>query len=572
MSVSNARDLVRQVRDSVIGCDQDLATPFGRRPMLYADYTASGRNVRQVERQVLRLGSLYANPHTEDSATGRASGAWLKEAEAVIKRAVNADEGDCLIACGSGATGAVHKLQEILGLAVPPASRDRMLNALAEEGDANALERAETALKRDCPVVFVGPYEHHSNELSWRESLAEVVCIGLDDEGGIDYEHLEAELRDPVWLGRKRIGAFSAASNVTGVKTDTTRLAKLLHAHDAILCLDCAASAPYLRIDMHPEGEPDAAVDVVYFSPHKFVGGPGSAGILVFDQSLYRSDLPPTQSAGGTVRYVWKDGHDFIEGTEARERPGTPGVPQVARAALAMQLQSQVGFDTIETREHIAMERAFAVWQANPAIEILGPQDPDRRIGIVSFNLRGPHGDVLHPRLVTVLLNDLFGIQSRAGCSCAGPYGHYLLDIDDGHTQKIRDAVLDGHAGMRPGWCRVSLHWLMSEAEIDYIVEAVEFLAEEGWRFMSLYAFDSQSGAWHWREGALPRPARFPEDVLAEPAPRLRDASPREELFANALEQARVTAAKLECCKQRSFGCLDETLEPVRYFSVPGSA
>lgn len=572
MPVSTSRDLVREVRENVIGAADDLVTPFGRRPLLYADYTASGRGVQQIEDHLARLGAVYANPHTQDSATGRASGAWLKDAERIIKRAVNAGPEDCLIACGSGATGAVHKLQEILGLVVPPASRERMLGSLADVLGSDDVRKVETALKADCPVVFVGPYEHHSNELSWRESLAEVVMVGLDSDGGIDYAQLERELCDPAYLGRQRIGAFSAGSNVTGVKTDVVRLAKLLHAHDTILCLDCAASAPYLPIDMHPAGEPDAAIDAVYFSPHKFVGGPGSAGLLLFNQALYRSDLPPTQCAGGTVRYVWKDGHDFIEGTEARERAGTPGVPQVARAALALQLQSQVGHDVIEAREHAALHKAFDVWQGHDAIEILGEQDPDRRIGIVSFNIRDPHGDVLHPRLVTVLLNDLFGIQSRAGCSCAGPYGHALLDIDDSHTQKIRDAVLDGHAGMRPGWCRVSLHWLMSDAEIDYLIEAVTFIADQGWRFMSLYAFDSASGAWNWRGEAVESPQTLPEDVMAPLRTTLRDATPRPDRFRQTLETARETAGRLQACEEKSFGCLCEDLEPVRYFSVPVQA
>lgn len=563
-------DMIDRVRDGLLGGLDLLATPFGDRPMLYADYTASGRALQQVEDQIQRLSALYANPHTEDSETGRASGAWLREAEAVIKSAVNAGPEDCIIACGSGATGAVHKLQEILGLSVPPASRDRMLKTLGAVLGARGEEAACAALKAECPVVFIGPYEHHSNELSWRESLAEVVPVELAADGGIDYADLASKLADPRYASRRKIGAFSAASNVTGVKTDTVRLARLLHKHDAILCLDCAASAPYLQIDMHPAGGPEAAIDVVYFSPHKFVGGPGAAGVLIFNENLYRSDLPPTQSAGGTVRYVWKTGHDFIEGTEARERAGTPGVPQVVRAALAMKLQAQIGFDVITQREHDAMNRAFLAWGNNPHIDILGPVDPERRIGIVSFNIRDPRGDILHPRLVTVLLNDLFGIQSRAGCSCAGPYGHHLLNIDDDQTLKIRDAVLDGNSGMRPGWCRVSLHWLMSDDEVSYLIDAVRFLADHGWRFMSHYRFNPVSGEWAFRERRERRRSLFPEDVLASAVPALKpSAARRSDAFRTAIDAAHDLVKELDSATKQETGCLCEDLEPVRYFSLP---
>ena len=502
----------------MIGRDAMLTTPFGERLMVYADYTASGRALRQVETQIERLSGLYANPHTVDSATGRASAAWMHQAEAIIRQAVNAGPQDCLIACASGATGAIHKLQEILGLAIAPASRDRIGSAIAGRLGPDGRQTIEDALAADCPVIFVGPYEHHSNELSWRESLGEVVTIGLAPDGGIDLAHLEAALRNPRWLGRRRIGAFSAASNVTGIKSDVIALARLLHAHDAILCLDSAASAPYLPIDMHPAAAPDAWIDAVYFSPHKFIGGPGACGILLFNEALYRRDLPPTQSAGGTVRYVTKTGHDFIEEIEPRERAGTPGVPQLVRAALALQAQAEIGHEEIGRLEHAALERAMSHWGQNPQIDILGEAAPDRRIGIVSFNLLNPQGEILHPRLVTTLLNDLFGIQSRAGCSCAGPYGHDLLGIDAAQSEAIRAAVLGGEAGLRPGWCRVSLHWVMEAEEVDYLIRAVEFLAAEGWRFAPLYAFDTAHGAWRWRGLAPVEPVCFDEALVAAAA------------------------------------------------------
>ncbi|MHA6287343.1 aminotransferase class V-fold PLP-dependent enzyme [Maricaulis sp. CAU 1757] len=499
MTDFQADPAVDAVRAGLAGRGATLDTPFGRKPFLYADYTASGRHHARVEAVLADLAKDYANPHTEDSATGRASNAWLREAEAILRRGVRAAADDCLLFCGAGATSAIHKLQEILGLAIPPASRQQVARV---EGQRT--------------VVFVGPYEHHSNELSWRESLAEVVAIGLTEEGAIDLQSLEAELADPRFEGCRKIGAFSAASNVTGVKTDVRALARLLHRHKAILCLDCAASAPYLPIDMHPDGDPEARIDAVYFSPHKFIGGPGGCGVLVFASELYRRDLPPTQCAGGTVRYVWPGGHDFLPDIEARERAGTPGLPQIVRSALAMQLFHEVGAAVIARREEAALDRAFERWLVHPRIDVLGPQDPQRRIGIVSFNLKDSEGAIVPPRLVTTLLNDVFGIQSRAGCSCAGPYGHALLKLDDATTQAIRAEVLAGRTGARPGWCRVSLHWAMDEAEVDYLVQAVVFLAEHAETLMPLYRCDRQTGQWRWGGDHGVEARRFPEQLLDE--------------------------------------------------------
>lgn len=536
-----------------------IRTPFGMRPLVYADYTASGRTHRAVEDQISALHTLLANPHTEDSATGRASNAWLKSAEATIKRAVNAGPGDALVPCGAGATAAIHKLQEVLGIACPPASLARMGDAVSAALGAEAKAALDAHLAATRPVVFVGPYEHHSNELSWRESMAEVVRVKLCPDGGIDFAALETLLKAPQWRGRMRIGAFSAASNVTGIVTDVRRLAKLLHAHDAILALDCAASAPYTAIDMHPADDPDAYVDAVSFSPHKFVGGPGSCGVLVFSTALYRRELPPTCCAGGTVRYVWEGGHDFLDDVEAREKAGTPGLPQLVRAALALELRDALGLERLHAIEQGYLNRAFAAWQDCPGVEILGPKDPARRLAIVSFNLRDPRGGWLHPRFVTTLLSDLFGIQARAGCACAGPYAHDLLGLGEDDALAYREAVLSGHAGLRPGWSRVSLHWAMDEAEIGYLIDAIAFLSAEGWKFLDLYRFDIATGAWSWR-GASRLDAR---DVLCGTAPENRSA-----LFASLLDEAAGRACALSPCPDER-PRLPEAVERLRQFSLP---
>ena len=328
---------------------------------------------------------------------------------------------------------------------------------------------------------------------------------------------------------------------------------RLLHAHDAILCLDCAASAPYLRIDMNPDAGRDCAPDAVYFSPHKFIGGPGACGVLVFKSALYRTDLPPTLSGGGTVTYVTPDSHDFIADIAARERAGTPGVLQMMRAALALRTLGEVGYEMIEAREHRALTRAFDIWNNCPGIEILGPDDPERRIGIVSFNIRTSDGKTLHPRFVATLLNDVFGVQARAGCSCAGPYAHHLLSLDETTTGAHRQAVLSGYAGLRPGWCRLSLHWVMDDAEIDYLIKAVTFIAEHGAKLLPLYAFNVATGAW--------RIKRQTE------AMGLAAQAGGKAMLSTALEEARLLAETLD--PEPCYGRLPDSVEPLRGFLVP---
>src|SRR5512134_3165355 len=435
------------LRSEIVGIDAVFDTPYGRRPMVYCDYTASGRCLAFVERYLQSLQRVYANTHTEDDLTGRSMSHLLHEAEATIKRAVNAGPQGRIVACGTGATGAIDKFQQILGVALPPATRRVVGDELREFLGDEQFEAFRRFQQSHQPVVFVGPYEHHSNEVTWRQGLATVVEVNLAEDGGVDLAHLESLLQDPTYQGRMRIGSFSAASNVTGMRSPVREIARLLHAHGAYACFDYAASAPYVEIDMNPPRDADggdASIDAVFLSPHKFLGGPGSSGVLVFNERLYHRELPPSVGGGGTVDYVSPVDQDFIADIEARERAGTPGVLQTLKAALALELKQQVGPARIEAREHELIGRALRRWSAHPRIEVLGNPDPTRRIGIVSFNLADPRGRYLHPKFVTVLLNDLFGIQSRAGCSCAGPYGHRLLGIDQPTSELYRDWVRQG--------------------------------------------------------------------------------------------------------------------------------
>jgi selenocysteine lyase/cysteine desulfurase len=486
------------LRKQIVGVDATFATPFGERLMVYCDYTASGRCLLFIENYLQSLQRTYANTHTEDDTSGRTMTQLLREAEQLIKQAVNAGPDGRIIATGTGATGAITKLQQILGVYCPPATRSRLA---ALQSDFFGAERSDAygAYQRERqPVVFVGPFEHHSNEVSWRQGFATVVEVRLHADGGIDLAHLETLLRAPEYRDRLRIGSFSAASNVTGVRTPVHAIAALLHRYDAIACFDYAASAPYETIDMSPAAASagDSSLDAVFVSPHKYLGGPGSSGVLVFNKRLYQELLAPTVAAGGTVDYVSETDQDFIRDIEEREKAGTPGTLQIVKAALAFAVKDWIGVERITAREHALLCRAMQRWQHNPNITILGNPDPTRRIGIVSFNVKDAEGRYLHPKFVTALLNDLFGIQSRAGCSCAGPYGHRLLEIDAARSQRYRTSVAAGFGGIKPGWCRIGFHYAMDDAEADYIVRAVEFVAARGECFVPLYRFDLATGTW----------------------------------------------------------------------------
>jgi selenocysteine lyase/cysteine desulfurase len=453
------------LREQIVGSDACFQSPFGERLMVYADYTASGRCLQFVETYLQSLQRIYANTHTEDDITGRSMTQLLEQAEHSIKESVNAGPDGRIISCGTGATGAIDKLQQIIGVALPPATRKSLSAMLAAHLGDDRLAAFQDYLAGHQPVVFVGPYEHHSNEISWRHGLATTVEVELDEDGSISLAHLEQLLREPAYQGRVRIGSFSAASNVTGMRSDVHAIAALLHRHGALACFDYAACAPYVRIDMNPDPagfDGDPSLDAIFISPHKFVGGPGSSGVLVFNKRIYNRELPPSVSAGGTVDYVGPTCEDFIEDIEEREKAGTPGVLQIMKAALAFQIKDRITPEKIEQRESEMLCDTFRRWTDNPAIEILGNPDPERRIGIVSFNIRDPRGSYLHPKFVTSLLNDLFGIQSRAGCSCAGPYGHRLLNIGNDVSEQYRDWIRRGYTGIKPGWCRISFHYTMA--------------------------------------------------------------------------------------------------------------
>ncbi|TKJ25096.1 MAG: aminotransferase [Promethearchaeota archaeon Loki_b31] len=489
---------LEEVRNAIIGQNFIFQTPYGMHLLTYADYTASGRSLKFIEQFLIKIQREYANTHTEDDVTGRHMTEILHQAATIIKKAFNAEKNCRIIATGTGETGAISKFQEIIGIRLPPATRNLVRSILDNSSEENVIDqnlrkKLELEIDRLKPVVFIGPYEHHSNDIMWREAIAEVVTIQLTSDGYIDLKDLESQVSDAKYKKRLKIGSFSAASNVTGLKSPVYEIARIMHKYGGLVCFDFAASAPYVKINMNNDS--DTFFDAIFISPHKFVGGPGSSGILVFNERVYNLELSPTSAGGGTVDFVSSTTVDYLKDIESREKSGTPGVLQTIKAALVIDLKDAIGIDNIESKELEYTTRALERLSKHSKIKILGPIDPENRISIVSFMIK--RGDkYLHPKFITKLLNDLFGIQSRAGCMCAGPYGHSLLNIDEEQSQKFRKIGQQGKLGISPGWCRVNFHYLFSDIEFKFICQAIEFVADYGYLFLREYSFNINSGVW----------------------------------------------------------------------------
>ena len=476
MVKSELENYFNKFREHIIGNELIYFSPYGQQKMLYADWIASVRFYRPIEERITcGIGPWVANTHTETSESGTLMTKAYHLAHKLIKEHVNAGPNDIIITAGSGMTTVVNKLQRILGLRVCGECGDR-----------------KTIPAKDKPVVFITHMEHHSNQTSWYESKVDVVVLDPDEDLLVSVDSLREKIKDYEERPLK-IGAFTACSNVTGIETDVHELARVMHENNGVCFVDYAASAPYVDMNMHPE-DPMEKLDGIYFSPHKFLGGPGSSGVLIFDASLYSSSIPDNPG-GGTVDWTnpWGE-YKYIDDIELREDGGTPGFLQAIRAALSIDLKNQMGTGKIREREDELLEIAFEGMLKIPNLKILA-ENTKTRLGVISFYLED-----VHFNLVVKLLSDRFGIQVRGGCACAGTYGHYLLNVSHQDSHEITELINQGDLSLKPGWVRLSLHPTMTNEELYFIVNAIREIEENHNEWGKDYLYDRRKNEFFHRD------------------------------------------------------------------------
>ena len=462
----NLEQFFSQFREHIIGINQTFDSPYGVKKVVYADWIASGRLYRPIEEKICNeLGPFVANTHTETSTTGATMTLAYHKARKIIKRHVNANDNDVLITSGSGMTGVVNKFQRILGLKIN-----------------ENLKNYTTIPDHLKPIIFISHMEHHSNQTSWLETIADVEVVPADENGLVSVENFESCIKKHLHREIK-IVAITSCSNVTGIKTPYHKIAKLIHHFNGLCFVDFACCAPYVNINMHPENE-EEYLDAIFFSPHKFLGGPGSAGVLVFNKKLYKN-IVPDNPGGGTVSYTnpWGQ-HDYFDDVETREDGGTPAFLQTIKIAFAIQLKEKMGISNIENRENEINKRMFETFEKLDGVQILAPNQK-KRLSIFSF-----YFEKYHFNLVVKLLNDRFGIQTRGGCSCAGTYGHFLLNVDQETSTKIKNQILEGCNTEKPGWIRLSLHPTITNQELDFICNSLKELVNNIESLSKDYLYD----------------------------------------------------------------------------------
>ena len=464
--MSELENYFSKFRNNIVGIDATFQSPIGQKPIVYADWIASGRLYGPIEEKLTNvLGPFVGNTHTETCETGtRMTHAYLWSHE-YIKQHVNAASSDVILTAGFGMTAVVNKFQRILGLKY-----------------CKKVSKGGCQMDRIRPVVFLTHMEHHSNQTSWYETNTDVVVLPPGEGLLVDPQILRKELEK--YKEREfKIGSFTACSNVTGIRTPIHELARVMHEFGGVIFVDYAASAPYDTINMHPE-DPMEKLDAVMFSPHKFLGGPGSSGVLVFDASMYKSEAPDNPG-GGTVDWTNPWGkYKYVDNIETREDGGTPGFMQSIKTALCFQLKDQMGIDKIREREEELLKIAFEGIDTIPEVIVLANEHRDR-LGIISFYIEG-----VHYNLLVKLLNDLYGIQTRGGCACAGTYGHFLLEMQEDQSDEITDKITHGDLSVKPGWVRWSLHPTTTNSEVEIMITALKDIVENLETYQKDYEYD----------------------------------------------------------------------------------
>ena len=503
------RDLLDFLASQTVGRNLLFKTSFGTKLKVYVDYAASGQDLKFILDEMAKITELYANTHSESSYTGFYMNHLLNQAEEIIMNECKADTKDYfIIDGGAGSTYGIEMVQKILGTYIPPKTKE-LLKDLCNEKDFKMdfdQMKEELRKQRALPTVIVSPYEHHSNEITWRKQFCDVVEVPFRLDGFMDLVALENMLQEYSQKG-PIICSFSAGSNVTGIKTDVTLVATMCKKYEAICLFDYAGVASYVPIDLSQRNDKGILlIDGVYISPHKFLGGPGTCGILILNKAVYDITIKPTHGGGGTVDYVGRFSESYVANYSEREKSGTPGILQIIKCGLAFQLKGLLQ-DTITKYEHDYNARFFERMCKNKNFHLLGQPDEEARVSIISFNIwmEGHRGKrFIHHNLVVRLLSDIFGIQGRSGCGCAGPYGLYLLGLSDEESSEL-EFIVEKHPelddsyqvmSLKLGWARITLHYTLKNYELEYILFALEFLCKYGGRFLPVYKMDACSGNW----------------------------------------------------------------------------
>lgn len=473
-------------RKNTIGNEMIFNSPYGPQKLIYADWIASGRLYKPIEDQIVNvIGPYVGNTHTETSETGTMMTKAYHYAHKLIKKHVNAGPEDVIITAGSGMTTVINKMQRIMGFK-----------------SCRMIKNQDCLQSHERPVVFISHMEHHSNQTNWFETNVDVVVLQPNKELLIDLNELREQLEKHKNRAFK-IGSFTACSNVTGIETPYHEMAKIMHEYGGIIFVDFAASAPYVEIDMHPADDEMKKLDAIFFSPHKFLGGPGSSGVMIFDKSLYNSPTPDNPG-GGTVDWTnpWGE-YKYIDDIEIREDGGTPGFLQAIRTALAIEVKNQLQTTLMKEREHHLVKRAFEGFRKISAVHILA-DNVETRLGVFSFYMEN-----IHFNLVVKLLNDRFGIQVRGGCACAGTYGHFLLDVSYDKSKKITELINHGDLSQKPGWIRASLHPTMTDQELELLIYAVDQIQQHHKVWMNDYIYNKLTNEFRHQNDPIDKTIRI---------------------------------------------------------------